>query len=310
MATSLALSECTLQLPPGWVSARGFEVALLRCGNALGGAFNRIVIRIPANCKLMIDVVIRLLSFCNQLAASTLNVRLEFASGAETVMSYLSRMGFFGHLSREAEVAPYRPTCVASQYRGSNQCLVEIERFNRSEKAEGLPNRLGEAVGRGCAGRQDVGQAANAVANIFTELMENVREHSGSDLDAYAALQTYPRGNRATIAVSDSGLGLMETLRPALARRYSPLAALGETELLVEIFRHGISSLDDDKRGLGLASSAQSAMRFKANLDVRLPHQRVYLTPNEGIYRPSTAASQQNLPLLWGTHIGFSMELS
>ncbi|MGE3993324.1 hypothetical protein [Pseudorhodoplanes sp.] len=260
----------------------------------------------------MIDVAIRLLSLCNQIVAMTKRLRLEFAEGAYAIRGYLDRMGFFDHLSREVIVIPTRPIVSGARiHRGGNRGLVEIERFSRSsEPDQNLVPRLAHAVQRSCACRGDVKEIGDSIFNIFGELIGNVFEHSGTALDAYAALQTYPRGNRVTVAVSDSGIGIIDSLRPALVRKDSPFATSSEVDLLVEIFREGISRHDDDKRGLGLMASAHSAIRFKADLDVRLLRQRVLLKPANGHYRPNTAYSQEELPLLWGTHIAFSLDLS
>ncbi|QEH81663.1 hypothetical protein EIK56_27720 [Sphingomonas sp. C8-2] len=83
MATSLYPAECQLDLPESWVNARGFESALRRSGGVHGTAFPNVVIRFPAKCNLMIDVVIRLLSLCNQIVATTKRLRLEFAGGEQ-----------------------------------------------------------------------------------------------------------------------------------------------------------------------------------------------------------------------------------
>lgn len=312
MATAYHQTECFLDLPDGWVTALRFENAFLRCGNALGSAFTTVVIRIPARCKLMIQVVIRLLSFCNQMITSMRRVRLEFAGGADGVMGYLNRMGFFDHLANEVEIVPGRPHFSgAARHRGANQGLVEIEPFSRLVPADqALPGRLADAVERGCAGREDSKSVSSAVFGIFSELIGNVFAHSQTNLDAYAALQTYPQGNRVTVAVSDSGFGLVETLRPTLVRRASPLADKGAAVIVEHMFREGISRLDDDNRGLGLAACARSAIRFGANLEVRLLNQLVELRPANGAYQPHTAYALDMLPLLWGTHISFSFDLS
>ena len=306
MATYATLAECTLELPAGWVNAWKFEKALVRCGDALGRMFTTIVIKIPVGCKLMIDVIIRLLSFCNQAVACTKRVRLEFAGDT---MGYLNRMGFFDHLAPAAEVSPYRPFLSgAAIHRGGNSGLVEIERFSRTNVVErDLVPRLVAAVERGCAARSDAKQIGDAMFSIFGELVKNVYDHSETSLDAYAALQTYPQGNRLTVAVSDSGIGIMKSLRPTLkGGRWDNLS---DVDLLVEIFREGISSKPEDKRGLGLKSSAKHAIGFKADLDVRLLNQRVLLKPSNNQYQPNMAYSQDQLPLLWGTHIAFSFKL-
>lgn len=226
MASSPQLAECVLTLPTGWVDTRRFEDALWRCGDALGTSISTIIIRFPAGCKLMIDVAIRLLSFCNQLAASTRRLRLEFSGGGQDVMGYLDRMGFFDHLAASAEVVPGRPVhSAASLYRGSNGGLVEIERFNAAAVDDKLVLRLASTVERSCATRGDVKQIKSAIFSIFGELIGNVIEHSGAGMDAFAVLQTYPAGNRVRVAVSDSGIGIIQSLRPVLRAKGDPLGS-------------------------------------------------------------------------------------
>ena len=59
----------------------------------------------------------------------------------------------------------------------------------------------------------------------------------------------------------------------------------------------------------GLKGCAGKAIKFSANLDVRLPQQRVLLTPAQGSYLPNTAHCYERLPLMWGTHIAFTFGL-
>ncbi len=300
--------ECTLELPGNWVDAWKFEKALVRCGDALGPMYSTIIIKVPVGCSLMIDVIIRLLSFCNQASACTKRVRLEFADGGNA-MGYLNRIGFFDHLATAVDVSPARPIYSgAAIHRGGNRGLVEIERFSRTNVVDQqLVPRLVAAVERGCAARADVRQIGDAMYSIFGELVKNVYDHSETSLDAYAALQTYPQGNRLTVAVSDSGIGIMKSLRPTLTGgRWDNLS---DVDLVVEIFREGISSKPEDKRGMGLKSSARHAIGFRADLDVRLLNQRVLLKPSNNEYQPNMAYSQDQLPLLWGTHIAFSFKL-
>src|SRR3546814_16847039 len=87
----------------------------------------------------------------------------------------------------------------------------------------------------------------------------------------------------------------METLRPALAKRNSPLASLSEVDLLVQIFREGVSRHEDDKRGTGLKLCASSAIRFQADLDVRLARQRVQLRPGKTRYEPNLRSEERRV---------------
>lgn len=108
--------------------------------------------------------------------------------------------------------------------------------------------------------------------------------------------------------MSDSGLGIMATLRPVLKNELPALAKLSDVELLVEIFRQGISRHGAD-RGCGLKGSAAKAIKFNAELDVRLPNVRVLLVPGAGGYGHNTAYCYDHLPLIWGTHICFNFQL-
>jgi hypothetical protein len=257
----------------------------------------------------MVDGAIRLLSLANQLAFSTRRVRINFDEGEAGTMGYLNRMGFFDHLRREVEIFPERPAySSAILHRGSNSMLVEIARINKTIRDDGLPTRLTEAITHACGNRNDVEELKGAAWTIFAELIDNIFAHSATQLDGYAALQVYSGGNRLSVAVSDSGLGIMETLRPSLRTEFPKLEKLADTELLVEVFRQGISRHGSD-RGCGLKGCAAKAIKFNASLDMRLPHQRVLLQPSRGVYEPNLAYCYNDLPLIWGTHIGFAFGL-
>ncbi len=301
--------RCEVNLPGVWIDASAMETAILPAGAPHASSIYEVVFRFPVGSKLMIDTAIRMLSLANQLAATSRRVRLVFDEGEAGTMGYLNRVGFFDHLAREIEVAPARPAhSAAAVYRGGNAGLVEIARINKDHRDQSLPGRLADALKRGCATRADLQELTGAAWTIFAELIDNVFSHSRTPLDGYAALQVYPRGDRLVVAVSDSGVGIMDTLRPALHNTSPRLAQLSDLDLLVEIFRQGISRHGTD-RGDGLRGSAAKAIKFQADLDVRLPTQRVRLTPARGAYTPNTAYCSDHLPLLWGTHIGFTFRL-
>lgn len=301
--------HCKINLPAQWVDASKLERALRHGGDPHGSDTYDVVIRFPAGCKMMTDAIIRLLSLANQLALTTRRVRLEFDEGEAGTMGYLNRIGFFDHLAPEVDVAPCRPSYSgAALYRGGNVGVVEIARINKDDRDQGLPERLTKAVMRSCGTRTDAAELEGAAWMIFAELIDNVFEHSETPLDGYAALQVYPNGNSLMVAVSDSGRGIMETLRPSLQTESPKLANLSDVDLLVEVFRQGLSRHGAD-RGCGLKGSAAKAIKFKADLDVRLPTQRVFLSPARGSYQANTAYCYDRLPLLWGTHIGFIFAL-
>jgi hypothetical protein len=298
--------KCAVDFPPQWIDANKLELALRNSGGPHGAGIFDVSLRFPTNCKVMVDAAIRLLSLANQLVSTTRHVQLDFEEREAGTMGYLNRMGFFDHLDSQVEVLPNRPIYSgAALHRGSNSTLVEIARINANARDQELPNRLTEALMQSCRGRSDAAELEGAAWTIFAELIDNIFSHSGTTLDGYAALQVYAGGNRLLVAVSDSGLGIMQTLRPAMSTEFPRLAGLSDTDLLVEVFRQGLSRHGQD-RGCGLKGSATKAIKFQAELDVRLPNQRVLLTPARGTYRPNTAYCYEHLPLVWGTHIAFA----
>lgn len=300
----------TITFPSKWVDAATLEKTLRTFPGPHESQDTNIEFVIPAGSKIMIDASTRLLSLLNQLEDTSKRVRLIFEEGETGVMGYLNRMGFFDNLDDRVDVKPPRPKYSGAEvYGGMNTGLVEIARIDHKKKDKALPTRLTDALRNGCKHRADVEELGGAAWTIFAELIDNIFSHSETKLDGYAALQVYKQGKTAKVAVSDSGLGIMETLRPALKQAAPKLAILPEVDLLVEIFRQGLSRHGND-RGCGLKGSAAKAVKFKAELDIRLPNSRVLLVPGLQGYRPNTAYSYSSLPLIWGTHICFTFPLT
>ena len=300
---------CLIEFPPNWISARVLEEVLVSGCEPHDPDNAKVEFRFPTGSKVMIDAALRLLSLFNQLDHSMHRVRLHFEEGLDGAMGYLNRMGFFDHLSPRVDVLPIRPDFSGAEiFGGMNAGLVEIARINREVRDNALPSRLTDALISACGDRSDASELEGAAWTIFAELIDNIFSHSQTPLDGYAALQVYSGGDNLKVAVSDSGLGIMETLRPALKHEAPALLRLSDLELLVEIFRQGISRHGAD-RGCGLKGSAAKAMKYKAELDVRLPNARVLLKPGTQEYRPDTAFCYEQLPLIWGTHICFTFRL-
>lgn len=298
-----------MRFPAQWINASRFERALRNsCGPHDPNTFE-VTFEFPSGCKIMVDAAIRVLSLVNQLASTTRRVHLNFEEGEAGTMGYLNRMGFFDYLADGVEVLPSRPFYSAAElHHGGNAALLEIARISKDARDEQLPTRLTEVLMQSCHARADASELRGAAWTIFAELIDNIFSHSRTELDGYAALQVYSRRDRLSVAVSDSGLGIMETLRPALSAEFSNMVGLSDTELLIEVFRQGLSRHGRD-RGCGLKGSAAKAIKFNATLDVRLPTQRVLLTPARGAYEANTADCYEGLPLVWGTHIAFGFRL-
>ena len=124
--------QCVVRFPAQWVDASKFETALRNSRGPHDADTFEVNFEFPANCKVMVDAAIRVLSLANQLASTTRRVRLDFEEGETGTMGYLNRMGFFDHLAAEVGVSPARPPYSAAEiHRGGNRTLVEIARINK-----------------------------------------------------------------------------------------------------------------------------------------------------------------------------------
>jgi hypothetical protein len=299
-----------VQLVGNWLDASDVDAAVGRAGHSFVADAEGTVITIPVGCNLLIDGAIRLLAYANQFSGRGIAIQLVFQDGLAGTMGYLDRMGFFDQLAPGVEVWPDRPAVSgAVVYQGWNDGLVEIGAINEEGDRYALLDKLVDALRTTCGGRPDFDSFEAAMATILSELVDNVYEHGGTGVTGYAALQRYPRSNTVRVVVSDDGHGLMETIRPALEARDKRYRAVEDVELLVEMFRDGLSRLDDAKRGNGLKGCAARAIQFKAKLEVRLKTQNVLLVPSGTSYVPNKAYMSTNLAEMAGTHLSFIFSL-
>ena len=298
-----------IALPPEWITGHLFEQALGLGPGPLRSTDDAVSFTVPAAGKLMVDASVRLLSLANQLSYIGKRVGISFSASDSVTVGYLSRIGFFDGLDAKVHVSPSRPReSLARRYRGHNAGVVEIARIQPGASDDDLPRRLSNSVLAAMKTNDRRDRLASMVYTLFGELMDNVYEHSGTPLDGFAVLQVYPKGNCVRIAVSDSGKGLIDTLRPSLAAHYPRLINHSDTQLLVEVFRQGLSR-HGRGHGAGLQRCASRAVEFGANLDVRLPISYVRIRAKAGAYQYARAQVYDNCPLIWGTHIAFDIRL-
>ncbi len=302
---------CTLEFGDGWINSYAFEESLGQAGEASISSCDSVHVKIGQGCNIMNDVALKILSLSNQLVCRGKFVCLEFynRSGA---WSYFDRIGFFEHLHEDVVVFPVRlAVSRAETYRGTSEQLLEIASLDlRCDMNKGVPGDLTDKLVRNIHGDPErVEEFEHTVFTIFSELISNVYLHSETSISGFACLQLY-QGKTALIAVSDSGLGLLETLRPALSIANPKLVGCTDTEIICEVFQKGLSRrTDQDGKGAGLMRSGQAAIRYKANLDIRLKNSRVRLVPSRDRYTRSKAVCSTDLPVLAGTHICFEFNL-
>ena len=219
------LSEKSIQVgfPAGWLSEDEFEKSLV--GNDFDAA-DLVRFVVPIGCKIMVNAAIKLLTLVNQLAGMGKNVTFQFDEKYAGTQGYLRRACFFEHLDTRVNVTPKVDVGERSAHFGGSDNLVEIIAIKSDELCvEELSNRLADTlISRACnknvkgivLGKQ---RLKTVVETLFSELLDNVREHSGSKLPCFAVCQIY-ENNVAHIAVSDSGIGILKTLRPKLQENY------------------------------------------------------------------------------------------
>lgn len=276
-----------------WIGGDKLEGILSQAQTTIQGN-NQIEFEILPKAKILIDAAVIFLSLINQLSADGKSITINFQDEDSEVMGYFNRMGFFDHINSGVTILPAKPLFSGAQlYNKSNKMLVEIVRINEDDTE--LPGRLADAL------ETKDKKLGKASFTIFGELIDNVIRHSSTKLDAFAALQTYKNG--IMVIVSDSGKGLLETLRPKLPKRYKDAT---DIEIVIDAFEKGLTRHSKKSgHGCGLTTCARKAKLFRGKLKVRLADTRVNLVPSDDVYAQDTAFCYDKLLPIKGTHIAF-----
>jgi hypothetical protein len=255
-----------------WVDSNSFEDALIRAGSPLETDCDSIVFVIPEKCNILLDAAARLLALCNQLVFFGKTVTIDF-SDCHSTLTYFDRIGFMNHLHKRVTVLPGRPKFSrASKYKGNSDAVVEFGSVDPSQDNKELINHLTDSFVRQSDARYET-----AASTVFGELIGNVKEHSETPILGFAALQKYEgRKKHIQTVVSDSGLGIANTLRPSLKEHYPGLYKIfrevsieSNVGLVIRALSEGEISRFGIGRGLGFKSSREQAMKFDALLTVR-----------------------------------------
>lgn len=301
-------------LPPVWLRSSAFEECLgahqLEAHLRLGGAA---VIEFPERCRVPAGLGICLLSFLNQLAAmGTGQLVLQFAAG-DALFGYLDRNGFLALLSPLIATQPERPPIPkALVHSGQAATLLEIAPLRAAmgvDEMQAILRGLTEKLEGLLPATERARRLVNHVRTALAELIQNVPNHSRTSLPGYAMLQAYPNAQRprVEIGVSDSGIGIPESLRGALG---ATLAGRTDTDLVLRAFSDGLSSMGKNGgRGCGLPTCARIAAEYAATVSVRTPAAHVTLQPAaEGSAR-MLATTRSELTRIAGTHVWIDLRL-
>jgi hypothetical protein len=302
--------QITLTLPTGWVTGDTFEEILQEAGDILNGPYRRIDFVFSSRCKTMIDCIARMLALMNQMAHRGKLVTVNFADAGRT-LTYLNRAGFFDLLASNVAVVPGRPSVsAAKRLQGKSDTLVEFGSVDPHAANDDIIEQLTNKFVQ-----QSSTDYRVAALTVFGELIGNVFEHSGTPLAGFAGLQKYSGlRNHIQTVVSDSGVGIARTLRPALKTHYPSLyKQFGESSLesdmglVAAAMSKGEISRFGGARGLGFKSSREQAVKFNAQFSVRQEQFCLKFEFREG--QLISVTNKTGLSNLLGTHICFDFYL-
>lgn len=305
----LKVKEIKIDFPSGWIDANTYENDVL-AGRDFFKDKVRVCFVFKKNTKLLLEVIARFISLINQLNDYEVKVVVDLDKCSDS-HSYLNRAGFFDLANKGIIILPKRPSSsTAQQFKGNCRALVEFGEICPKSENTQLKDDL-----RTSFITQTSAEYANVATLFFAEFIGNVSDHSGSKLKGFSGLQLYsPPNSKKHIqaVISDSGKGVVATLRTTLKQHYPDLYKKypenqheSDIGLALEVFSKGkITRFGKESgRGLGFKSTSDNASRFDANLSIRLTDFSIQL-----IYRKGVLISEdilKNLTYVYGTHICF-----
>ena len=304
------IADSTLiEFQAGWIDVDRYE-AVLSDYPDLFLSEKPIEFVLPKGCNLLLEPISRFLALLNQLDHQGIELTINLADCGKT-RSFFNRAGFFDPLSDSVRVLPKRPSqSTAKIFKGGSGSLVELGAI-----CPKTPNKALVVALRSNFVEKSSKDYETVALTVFSEFIGNVSQHSESELDGFAALQIYhPPHMRDHIqtVISDSGLGVVSTLRstlekyyPDLHRRFPDTGIDSDIGLVLELFskgnitRHGKES----GRGLGFKSTREQASKFDADLSIRLDTFNITLRYRDGELADPDV--KRDLTRIKGTHICF-----
>ena len=287
-----------------WVNSDRFESSLLLSGSPLDSSCDEVLFALPQDCKILLDAAARFLALSNQLCHIGKLVTIDFSDCMST-FTYFDRIGFIDQLDVRVVVLPKRPAVSKAEiYKGNSDTVVEFAAINPELNNKTIVNQLTNQFVELSDRRFEA-----AVFTVFSEFVGNISEHSQTPLKGFAALQIYG-GKRKHIqtVVSDSGLGIVKTLMPALQSHHPDLYRLAGNNgfhqtLVTEVLTKGEISRFGAGRGLGYKSSREHASKFDARLSLRQTDFSVAIDYQNG--QIANVDTKIDLSRIDGTHICF-----
>lgn len=262
-----------------------------------------------------LDAIATSLCLFNQLVHQGKNVALDWSASAPS-FGYCERMGYFEALDKTVEVRPERPASGLSSYeiyRDENPALLEISEVPVGDRkaTKALVRRLTERLETNL----DVGGNSRTVIDhvwtVVTELLSNIHEHSRTGIPGIMAIQPYNppgRGKKLTLAIADSGVGMVTTIKESGSPR---IEGLEDHEIILKAFREGLSRREPTTpgSGCGLTRCAEIAWKYEGNLTVRTMNIWTKLVTRSARTGISVGLYSNSQPVVRGTQIYFEFYL-
>lgn len=306
---SLAPEELTVTFDAKWTDCISFEKTLAKSKDDIGRN-KKIIFILPDKSKFFLETIARFLALCNQLSIDKKEITIDLTNNSKS-RSYFNRAGFFDHLHKKVAVLPKRPkSSTAKVLKGNSQNLVEFGAVELKKESKDLVKQLTNTFVALSSEKYD-----DAAFTIFSELIRNIKEHSESKYKGFAALQKYDGfagiGPHIQTIVSDSGIGIVATLKSTMDEKNPKLKKLSNIELVKEamskgqVSKHG--SGPDSGHGMGFKSSKEKALKFDARYSVRQSTFSLEFHFRDGKLQP--IKEQTNLLEIQGTHICFDFNI-
>jgi hypothetical protein len=264
----------TIQFKPkkknSWVTGYQLEQLLTEVKDRIYTNKKALTIVIQSRANAPINTLIRLINVANQLDEKGVKVTLDFSGKTNKLLGYCETMGFFDCLAGGVKLKSPNGINKVSRVKKSGNSYISINKISGSVHDKSLPKNLAKKITDKIPSITEEQRSELYIQffSLFSELTRNVCEHSQTELNGLAALQIYK--NRAEIVVCDSGIGLLESLKPSLTSHNEEYSSYSDVELILEMLTKGISSKEGDQGGNGLCTCFHHAKLTNSDMHIRL----------------------------------------
>lgn len=259
--------------PSGWISGYDFEQILKDAKPKLYKNKKALTIVVQSRANAPLNTLIRLLNVSNQLHAEGVTVTLYFSGKTNNLLGYCHAIGLLDCLSEGVILKSDKPYDRKAKIKPTGNSYVSIHKISGSVHDKDLPQKLADKITDTIPNIEEEDRENLNIQffSLFSELTRNVCEHSKSVLNGFAALQVYRGANaRAEIVVCDSGIGLLESLKPSFKVHNRKYESYSDLRLIQEMLTKGISSKKGDLGGNGLCTCFIQAKATNSDMHIRL----------------------------------------